>query len=98
MGIFKRKSNKDKEQIRKQILKEEIDFTNIFMSVEYAQTLYDDLKVKCHPDRFFQEWEIAKATELYQLITENKTNYAMLMKLRDRANQELLMTNKDVLP
>ena len=41
------------ERIKRKVMQEgEIDFGNTLKSAFHAQELYDELKVRCHPDRF----------------------------------------------
>ena len=60
-----------------------------------AKGLYDDLKKQCHPDRFQEEKDINKANELFQLVTQNKGNYAELIFLKERVYKELPVCKKD---
>ena len=41
-----------KQQFKSESLKQDIDFNNIINSSFNSVKLYDELKVKCHPDRF----------------------------------------------
>ena len=85
-GLFG-KSEKDK--IRDKILSEEIDFGNIVSSSLLAKGLYDELKKVCHPDKFQKEEDINKATELFQLLVQNKGDYNKLQSLKERIYNEL---------
>ena len=80
---------KEIHRAKKKVLDEQIDFDNIVSSAFHAKELYDELKIKCHPDRFHDSETIAKATELFQAVTENKGNYEILLKLKDRIYNEL---------
>ena len=48
----KKKTLSVKEQFKKEFKDDEIDFDNIINSSFHVKPLYNDLKVKCHPDRF----------------------------------------------
>ena len=85
-GLFG-KSEKDK--IRDKILSEEIDFGNIVSSSLLAKGLYDELKKVCHPDKFQKEEDINKATELFQLLVQNKGDYNKLQSMKERIYNEL---------
>lgn len=76
--------------MKEKSLKEDVDFRNIITSSFHTQPLYNELKVKCHPDRFPND-EIKKkiANALFQEISKNKTNYKKLVELKERAKQEL---------
>ena len=80
---------KEIRMAKKKVLGEQIDFDNIVSSAFHAKGLYDELKAVCHPDRFQDAATIAKATELFQAITENKGNYDLLLQLRARIYNEL---------
>ena len=79
----------DKAKFREKILNEKIDFNNVVSSSLLAKQIYDELKVLVHPDRFHDSETIAKATELFQLIHQNKGDYDQLLNLRERAYVEL---------
>ena len=79
----------EKDKIRDKILSEEIDFGNIVSSSLLAKGLYDELKKVCHPDKFQKEEDINKATELFQLLVQNKGNYNNLQSLKERIYNEL---------
>jgi preprotein translocase subunit SecG len=88
------KYKKTPEQLAKKRLKEEskndnIDFTNIINSSFNAKSLYDELKVKCHPDRFTDDEKNRIANSLFQEISKNKTNYEKMIKLKEEAKQKL---------
>lgn len=87
--------NSEKDKIREEILGEQIDFGNIVSSSLLAKGLYDELKKVCHPDRFHNERDINKATELFQLITQNKGDFNKLQSLRDQIYNELPINNKN---
>lgn len=79
----------EKDKIRDKILSEEIDFGNIVSSSLLAKGLYDELKKNCHPDKFQKEEDINKATELFQLLVQNKGDYNKLLSLKERIYNEL---------
>lgn len=86
------KSEKDK--IREKILREKIDFENVVSSSLLAKGIYDELKKVCHPDKFQKEEDINKATELFQLLVQNKGNHKILLSLKGRIYKELPINNK----
>ena len=79
----------EKDKIKDKILSEEIDFGNIVSSSLLAKGLYDELKKVCHPDKFQKEEDINKATELFQLLVQNKGDYNKLQSLKERIYNEL---------
>lgn len=91
--LVKRKTKvKDtaKRKFKNESLKGEIDFQNIIDSSFNSVKLYDELKVKCHPDRFPTDTEKNKiADNLFQEINKNKTNTKKLLKLKEEAKQKL---------
>jgi|LSQX01.1.fsa_nt_gb LPXTG-motif cell wall-anchored protein len=91
--LFLRKRKKElskKELFRKDSKEQKIDFDNIINSSFHAQSLYDELIIRCHPDRFPTDFEKNKiALELFQEITENKTDYKKLIELRELAEVKL---------
>lgn len=92
LAYFARK--KEIRKVKKKVLEEDIDFDNIVSSAFHAKKLYDELKAVCHPDRFHDSETIAKATELFQLIVQNKGNYDELIKLKERIYKELPINAK----
>ena len=79
-----------KQQFKSESLKQEIDFNNIINSSFNSEKLYDELKVKCHPDRFPTDKEKNLIAEnIFQQITKNKTNVKRLLELKEEAIQKL---------
>ena len=77
--LILRNKLKPKESILKKFkedsLKDNIDFSNILTSSFHSIQLYDELKVKCHPDRFPGDKEKnAIAESLFQEINKNQRN------------------------
>ena len=91
-GLFR---SSEKDRIREQILEEKIDFGNVVSSSLLAKSLYDELKKVCHPDKFQKEEDINKATELFQLLVQNKGNYNKLQSLKERIYNELPIVKND---
>jgi len=79
-----------KQQFKTESLKQDIDFNNIINSSFNSIKLYDELKVKCHPDRFPTDREKNIIAEnLFQEISKNKTNVKRLLELKEEAIQKL---------
>ena len=78
-------------ELKKTIKAEEvIDFDNTMMSAFHSQELYNELKVKYHPDRFPNDAEKNElATTLFQQIVENKNNYNRLLEIKEIAQERL---------
>lgn len=84
---FFKKSERSK--FREEVLSERIDFANVVSSSLLAKQVYDELKVKVHPDRFQDPETISRATELFQIIHQNKGDYSRLIELKELAYREL---------
>jgi hypothetical protein len=79
-----------KRKFKNKSLAQEIDFNNIINSSFNSIHLYDELKVKCHPDRFPTDKEKNSLAEtIFQEITKNKTNVKRLLELKEEAKQKL---------
>ena len=79
----------ERSKLRDKVLGEEIDFSNVVSSSLLAKQLYDELKVKVHPDRFQDPEIVSKATELFQLIHQSKGDYKKLICLKEQAYADL---------
>ena len=78
------------QKFKNDSLKQEIDFKNIINSSFNSIELYNELKVKCHPDRFVTDAvSNAIAENIFQEITKNKTNVKRLIELKEEAKQKL---------
>lgn len=60
---------------------------NVVDSIVKARKLYKELIIKTHPDRNPQNSELANS--LAQQVTENRYNYAELLKLQKIINEKL---------
>ena len=88
--FFRKKPDSKKEQFKREAKQGDIDFGNIINSSFHVKPLYDELKVKCHPDRFPNDIEKNKiALTIFQEISKNKTNYKKLIELKELAKQKL---------
>lgn len=78
------------QRFKSDIIKEEIDFENTFMSAFHSKELYDKLKKRCHPDRFAPDEEKMKiADDIFQRIRKYETNYNKLVELQEEAKKKL---------
>lgn len=89
MWSFFRKNKRVESDMRKKILNEDINFNDVIYNSFHAQSLYDELKRLCHPDRFLDQRKNHLANELFQKLTENKHNYNELVKLKVIIDKEL---------
>lgn len=79
-----------KQKFKKESLVQEIDFNNIINSSFNSKQLYNELKVKCHPDLFPTDKEKNKIAEnIFQEITKNQNNAKRLVELKEEAIQKL---------
>ncbi|MCL1934210.1 MAG: hypothetical protein FWF53_10430 [Candidatus Azobacteroides sp.] len=79
-----------RQHFKNESLKQDIDFNNIINSSFHSAQLYDELKVKCHPDLFPTDKEKSIIAEnLFQEITKNKNNIKRLLELKEEAAQKL---------
>ena len=78
------------KKFKNDALIQDVDFNNIINSSFNSKALYDELKVKCHPDRFATDAvKYAIAENIFQEITKNKTNANRLIELKEEAKQKL---------
>lgn len=67
----------------------DIDMHNIVNSINKADSLYKQLSLKYHPDRFANTDLHAEAEQLFKRITKNKRNYQKLLLLKHEAEKQL---------
>ena len=78
------------DRFKADALKEDVDFDNVINSSFNARALYDELKVKCHPDRFVgDEVKSMVARELILNISKNRNNAKRLLELKSEAREKL---------
>lgn len=78
------------DRFKADALKEDVDFDNVINSSFNARALYDELKVKCHPDRFVgDEAKSMVARELILNISKNRNNAKRLLELKSEAREKL---------
>lgn len=88
--LARRRKESGKTKFKTESLRQNIDFDNIINSSFHSIKLYDELKVRCHPDRFSTDREKNAIAELiFQEITKNKTNVKRLLELKEEAKQRL---------
>ena len=79
-----------KRRFKKDALGQDVDFDNIIDSSFNSAHLYDELKVKCHPDCFPTDMEKnAIAVGIFQEISKNRNNVKRLLELKEEAIQKL---------
>ncbi len=76
--------------LKGEIMNEKVDFGNLITSAFHSEKLWDELRKKCHPDRFGgDEKKIKIAGEIQAEINKNKNNVKVLQDLKIRAEKEL---------
>ena len=86
---FRRGTTRVEKQKLRESIKSDVDFQNIISSF-HATEIYNELKVKCHPDRFIGDVEKnATANRIFQEVTKNKMNYKRLQELKKEAEESL---------
>ena len=89
--LKRKKESSHVARIKENVMKESIDMSNVINSSFNASSLYDELKKKCHPDRFIDENLKERAYMLFQQVTLYKRDYKKLLELQERINKELKM-------
>ena len=69
--------------------KEKVSMDDVVDDIFFSKELYDKLKVRYHPDRYVDPDLNKIATEIYQEITKNKTNYKKLKEIQEEAKSKL---------
>ena len=89
-ALRRRVSTPRMSAMKKNIILEKVDFGNILDSAFHAEELYDQLKVKCHPDRFIgDERKNAAALGIFQKLGQYRHDIKALERIRQRAEDEL---------
>ena len=66
---FRRGTTRVEKQKLRESIKSDVDFQNIINSSFHATEIYNELKVKCHPDRFIGDVEKnATANRIFCLL------------------------------
>ena len=87
---FRRGTTRVEKQKLRESIKSDVDFQNIINSSFDATEIYNELKVKCHPDRFIGDVEKnATANRIFQEVTKNKMNYKRLQELKKEAEESV---------
>ena len=87
---FRRGTTRVEKQKLRASIKSAVDYQNIINSSFHATEIYNELKVKCHPDRFIGDVEKnATANRIFQEVTKNKMNYKRLQELKKEAEESL---------
>lgn len=66
-----------------------VDFSNVINSAFNSQSLYDELRRKCHPDRFIDENLKREADEISQELGKYKNDLSKLEEIKERAQKIL---------
>ncbi len=68
---------------------EQINFSSLFTSMENGEKLFNQLKVRCHPDRFAGTDKETIAEHLFKAVQSNRTNYSKMIELKKQIENEL---------
>lgn len=83
-------------RVRNEVLaKEDIDWDDKLRSMFQAKALYNEIKVKYHPDRFLDSTQNKIANELFQEITKNQHDFHKLEQLKQIAQEKLIRNEYD---
>lgn len=82
MGLFGKSKGSKKEEGT-------INYSSLFTSMEKGNQLFNQLKIRCHPDRFIGTDKQKLAEEIFKLVQVNSTDYARLLELKERIDNEL---------
>tara|TARA_Y100000589_G_C26934265_1_gene539644 strand:- start:46 stop:465 length:420 start_codon:yes stop_codon:yes gene_type:complete len=91
-----KKSNKSNKEELGEILESknaDIDMSVLMNNINSSKELYKKLSKKYHPDRYIDEQEKEIAEKLFQQITSNKRNFAVLQQLEKEALEKLAKSN-----
>lgn len=73
----------------KALSEDKVDFSNVINSAFNSQSLYDELRRKCHPDRFIDENLKREADEISQELGKYKNDLSKLEEIKERAQKIL---------
>ena len=86
---IKRGSNSNMKELFGDSNNINISMTSLMDDIHHSKTLYDELKVKIHPDRFINTSKYDLSVTLFQELTLNKRNYTKLLELKNTAEEKL---------
>lgn len=99
MWFFRRKKDSLQERLIKAAKEEPCDMQGLFFNINKryeAQTLYKELCLLCHPDKFEQEPDLqAIALGLFEQVQNARGDYNKLLELKKTINEKL--TKRDTL-
>ena len=84
MGLFRKRKDCVKSEE-----KPSINYTALFASMGKGQQLFNELKVRCHPDCFIGTDKQVLAEDLFKQVQANSTNYEKLLSLKEQIDNEL---------
>lgn len=70
------------------------DMENVVNSIFLCNSLYDELKVKCHPDKFVDANMKNDAENLFQELQKNRYNHMKMLEIKDEVDS--LLREKDM--
>lgn len=80
----------EQARLRDKLRSQPVDFDHVMDNAFHSKELYDQLKTRCHPDRFVGDpLLVEKATRIFASLVKNKYNRQELLKLKEQAEKEL---------
>ncbi len=92
--VFRRKwfgsSRAIRAKVKNEVLNQNVDFDNVINSSFNAGQIFDELKVRCHPDRFpNDDFKKGIAQNIFQEASQNRHNVKKLLLLKEEARLKL---------
>lgn len=89
MVIFRKPTKKKKIKELELARNTDVDMNNVMNSIYQSKDLYKEISKVCHPDRFINTDKHSLAEEIYKEVTKCKRDYAKLVALKNKVEQEL---------
>lgn len=90
MVLAGRRRDPERARLREKLRGQSVDFDHVMDNAFHSKELYDQLKTRCHPDRFVGDpLLVEKATRIFASLVKNKYNRQELLKLKEQAEKEL---------
>ena len=90
MVLAGRRRDAEQVRLRDKLRSQPVDFDHVMDNAFHSKELYDQLKTRCHPDRFVGDpLFVEKATRIFASLVKNKYNRQELLKLKEQAEKEL---------
>ena len=77
IAFFSKKRNKSEVETSFQM-------ENVVNSMFLSKSVYDELKTKCHPDRYVDDQQKELAQQLFQKLQKSRYNHKQLLELKEQ--------------